>query len=178
MIDLALDAILPSQLAPGRAASPYLRLIRALLQTAIDDLITCRPLRQHFRARRIYQETHDWLHSDAEHWGAFIFCCGALGIDPAACRRALLQRLDSLDTAPMTVGAGRYRTLPVILQSHADRPPRRAYRTGAEVDDMAARVRALRRQGQDYYTISRALGLKYDYARYLYVRPVKGGSHA
>ena len=90
-----IHTILPTQYlerAGARAALPHRRLMLAVLQTAIDDVRSTRPLdgvdtrsngREHDGARA-------WVASEDRTWPfSFENVCEAVGIDATALRRAL-----------------------------------------------------------------------------------------
>ena len=90
-----IHTILPTQYlerAGARAALPHRRLMLAVLQTAIDDVRSTRPLdgvdnrgngREHDGARA-------WVASQDRTWPfSFENVCEAVGIDSTALRRAL-----------------------------------------------------------------------------------------
>jgi hypothetical protein len=104
------ESILPVQFFPSsRPQTPYLRLLTALTENAIEQLETTNYMRD-IRAVRRWNETVEWFQSDAEDWGTFVFCCHHIGGEVDSVRKALGKRY------PLTI-----RPLPPLRHTNAHR---------------------------------------------------------
>jgi hypothetical protein len=85
--------ILPPDLPTGRSATAEQRLMRAVLDDALDVLLDTRP--HGWRGRTLRADTEHWLLANDVAWPfSFLNVCRVLGVDPASIRQNVESALE------------------------------------------------------------------------------------